>query len=281
LEGAKPFVCIYSTFLQRAYDQVIHDVVLQDIPVRFILDRAGLVGSDGATHHGTFDLAYLGVLPNIVIMAPSDEVELMNMIQTAYELNDKPSAVRFPRGCGLGLQKLNQLGYNLDEIPTKGKSVPIGKGRIIREGRYGDTFRVAILSLGTRLVDSMDAAEYLEADRSDVSVTVADARFMKPLDVDLINDLATRHDLLVTVEEGSVGGFGEHVLHHMAVSGLLDDGKIKVRPLVVPDQFIENATQDEQNREAGIDSLGIRTLVQQVLSGIPISRKVHALRAVV
>lgn len=206
-EGLKPFCSIYSTFLQRAYDQVIHDCALQKLPVRFIIDRAGLVGNDGPTHHGSFDLAYLGCIPDIVICAPSDEIELMNMVQTVYELDSMPSALRYPRGSALGLEKLNDLiGYNLDTMPEAGVALPVGKGRVVRERREGKdvTSRVAILSLGTRLACSITAARALEAADDKIGVTVADARWMKPLDTDLVNQLAESHDILITVEEVSL-----------------------------------------------------------------------------
>jgi len=254
-EGLKPFCCIYSTFMQRGYDQVVHDVVLQRLPVRMILDRAGLVGNDGPTHHGTFDLAYMGCLPDLVIMAPSDELELMNSIVTVADIDDMPSVVRYPRGTGYGVEKLNDLfGYGLDEMPEAGKAVPIGKGRIIKEAanEAAPGKRIAILSLGTRLLPAVEAARKLEEVNSDVSVTVADARFMKPLDIDLIRELASGHDVLVTVEEGSIGGFGDHVLHFLAFDGALDDGKLKVRPMVLPDRFIETAAQSEQYDDAGL-----------------------------
>mmetsp|Transcript_96962 Transcript_96962/g.277430 ORF Transcript_96962/g.277430 Transcript_96962/m.277430 type:complete len:713 (+) Transcript_96962:89-2227(+) len=254
-EGLKPFCCIYSTFMQRGYDQVVHDVVIQGLPVRMILDRAGLVGNDGPTHHGSFDLAYMGCLPNIVIMAPSDELELMNMIQTAYGIDDMPSVVRYPRGTGYGIEKLNSLfNYKLDEMPEKGKAVEIGKGRIIREGRSKAKTQVAVLSIGTRLGQALEAANTLEESDPDLGVTVADARFMKPLDIDLLRKLAKENSVLLTVEEGSIGGFGDHVLHFLAGDGALDNGTLKVRPMVLPDAFIETAAQSEQYDAAGLNA---------------------------
>ncbi len=220
-EGFKPFCVIYSTFLQRAYDQVVHDVVLQNLPVRFMMDRAGLVGADGATHAGSFDLAYLGCLPNIVLMAAGDEVELMNMVATAAAIDDRPSAVRYPRGEGVGLQ-----------LPERGQVLAIGKGRIIREGT-----KVAILNLGTRLAECRKAADILDA--RGLSTTIADMRFAKPLDMDLVKQLAEEHEVLITVEEGAIGGFGSHVLHHLASLGMLDRG-LKIRPMVLPDVFQEH-----------------------------------------
>jgi 1-deoxy-D-xylulose-5-phosphate synthase len=220
-EGFKPFCVIYSTFLQRAYDQVVHDVVLQNLPVRFMMDRAGLVGADGATHAGSFDLAYLGCLPNIIIMAAGDEVELMNMVATAATIDDHPSAVRYPRGEGVGLQ-----------LPERGQVLAIGKGRILREGT-----KVAILNLGTRLAECRKAADELDA--RGLSTTLADMRFAKPLDMDLIKQLADEHEVLITIEEGAIGGFGSHVLHHLASLGMLDRG-LKIRPMVLPDVFQEH-----------------------------------------
>ena len=253
VEGLKPFCAIYSTFMQRAYDQIIHDVAIQKLPVRMILDRAGLVGNDGPTHHGSFDLTYLGCIPGLVICAPSDEVELRNMVQTIYKLDDVPSCLRFPRGSALGIEKLNDLfGYGLDEMPTKGTTLPVGKGRIVREAAADAESRVVILSIGTRLAPAVEAARAIEADHPTVGVTVADARWMKPLDVDLIKELAESHSVMVTVEENSIGGFGDHVLHYLALAGLLDDGNLKVRPMVLPDKYIEAGSQGEQYEEAGL-----------------------------
>jgi len=253
-EGLKPFCAIYSTFMQRGYDQVVHDVVLQKLPVRMILDRSGLVGNDGPTHHGTFDLAYMGCLPDIVIMAPSDEVELQNMIATAYGIDDLPSVVRYPRGTGYGLEKLNTLlGHDLEALPEKGEAVPIGQGRMVKEAAPGRAKKVAILSLGSRLVAASEAAAKLEEQHGDIGVSVADARFMKPLDEALLLKLASEHDALVTLEEGSIGGFGDHVLHWLAHAGALD-GDLKVRPMVLPDRFIETAAQSEQYDDAGLSA---------------------------
>ncbi|KJS44355.1 MAG: 1-deoxy-D-xylulose-5-phosphate synthase [Rhodospirillaceae bacterium BRH_c57] len=232
-EGYKPFCAIYSTFLQRGYDQVVHDVAIQNLPVRFAIDRAGLVGADGATHHGSFDLAYLGCLPNMVIMAPSDEAELMHMVATAAAHDAGPSAVRYPRGEGTGV-----------ELPERGTVLPIGQGRIVREGTT-----VALLSLGTMLGQCLLAADDLAA--RGLSTTVADARFAKPLDRALLRDLAARHEVLVTVEEGSTGGFGAHVLHALAEDGLLDGG-LKVRTMTLPDTFIEHDTPARQLEQAGL-----------------------------
>ena len=237
-EGMKPFATIYSTFLQRAYDQVVHDVAIQSLPVRFAIDRAGLVGADGATHAGSFDLAYLGCLPGFVIMAPSDEAELKHMIATAAGIDDRPSAVRYPRGEGTGVA-----------LPERGIALEIGKGRILREGST-----IALLSLGTRLQECLKAADEL-AQRG-ISVTVADARFAKPLDTDLIERLAREHEVLITVEEGSVGGFGSLVLQHLAMSGALDSG-LKIRPMVLPDLFLDHDAPFAQYETAKLNASGI------------------------
>lgn len=243
-EGFKPVCALYSTFLQRGYDQVVHDVAIQRLPVRFAIDRAGLVGADGATHAGSFDLAYLGCLPDFVIMAPSDEAELARMVATSAAIDDRPSAFRFPRGEGVGV-----------DIPLEPEILPIGKGRIIREGS-----RVAILSLGTRLGESLKAADELAA--RGISATVADARFAKPLDEDLIRRLAREHEMLLTVEEGSIGGFGSFVLHFLAAKGLLDRG-LKVRTLHLPDIFIDHDTPQIQYDQAGLNA---RHIVAEVLA---------------
>jgi 1-deoxy-D-xylulose-5-phosphate synthase len=245
-EGIKPFCAIYSTFLQRAYDQVVHDVVLQSLPVRFAIDRAGLVGADGATHAGSFDLAYLGCLPGIVLMAPSDEAELVHMVATAAALDDRPSALRYPRGEGLGIA-----------VPARGTALELGRGRIARQGE-----RVAILSLGTRLAAALAAAERLAA--RGIGVTVADARFAKPLDTQLIEQLARHHEVLLTIEEGAVGGFGSAVAQHLAWAGLLD-GQTKLRPLVLPDRFIDHDTQPRQLATAGLDAAHIEATVLNAL----------------
>ena len=245
-EGFKPFTAIYSTFLQRAYDQIVHDVAIQQLPVRFALDRAGLVGADGPTHAGSFDLAYLGCLPNFVIMAAADEVDLMHMVATAAATDDRPSAVRYPRGEGVGM-----------EMPAEGSVLEIGRGRIIREGGT-----VAILSLGTRLAESLKAADQLAA--FGLPTTVADARFMKPLDTQLIDRLARDHEVFITIEEGSVGGFGSHVLHYLATAGHLDRG-LKVRPLVLPDEFLDHDKPEKMYERAGLNAAAI---VRTVLAAI-------------
>ena len=232
-EGFKPFCTIYSTFLQRAYDQVVHDVVLQKLPVRFMMDRAGLVGADGATHAGAFDLAYLGCLPGIVIMAAGDEQELMHMVATAAAIDDAPSALRYPRGEGVGLQ-----------LPERGQILPIGKGRIVKEGS-----KVALLNLGTRLGECRKAAAELDA--HGFSTTIADMRFAKPLDLEMLRRLATSHEVLITIEEGSIGGFGSFVLHHLANEGFMDRG-LKIRAMVLPDIFQEHDSPAKQYEFAGL-----------------------------
>ena len=247
VEGYKPFCAIYSTFLQRAYDQVVHDVAIQRLPVRFAIDRAGLVGADGPTHAGSFDVAYLGCLPGFVLMAAADEAELVHMVATAAAIDDRPSALRYPRGDGVGV-----------DMPEVGIPLEIGKGRIIREGS-----KVALLSLGTRLAECSRAAEELAA--FGLSTTVADARFAKPLDTDLIQRLAREHEVLITVEEGSIGGFGAHVLHLLAENGLLENG-LKVRSLVLPDVFVDHDTPTAMYARAGLDWHGIVAKVFATLS---------------
>ncbi|MFO1070074.1 MAG: 1-deoxy-D-xylulose-5-phosphate synthase [Geminicoccaceae bacterium] len=246
-EGFRPFCAIYSTFLQRAYDQVVHDVAIQNLPVRFAIDRAGLVGADGATHAGSFDVAYLACLPGFVVMAAADEVELTHMVATAARHDSGPIAFRYPRGEGWGL-----------ELPEAGEPLPIGKGRVIREGT-----QVAILSFGARLAEAVRAAELL--DEQGVSVTVADARFAKPLDEALIRQLAGSHQLLVTIEEGSIGGFGSHVQNFMLEAGLLDGGRTKLRSMVLPDRFVEHGTPNGQYEEVGLDAAGIVRTVTGVI----------------
>ena len=265
VEGLKPFCAIYSTFMQRAYDQIIHDVAIQKLPVRFVLDRAGLVGNDGPTHHGTFDLAYLGCIPNMLICAPSDEIELKHMVQTIYEIDDKPTALRYPRGSALGIEKLNALfGYDISELPPA-EALPVGKGRVIRAAATGAREKVAILSIGTRLEASVKAALAMEDNDPTLGVTVADARWMKPLDTKLIAELADNHDVLVTVEEGSIGGFGDHVLHFLALGGYLDNGNLKVRPMVIPDKYIETGSMDQQYEEAGLSESFIAATALKLL----------------
>src|SRR6478736_3233370 len=237
-EGFKPFATIYSTFLQRAYDQVVHDVAIQRLPVRFAMDRAGLVGADGPTHAGSFDIAYLGCLPGFVLMAPADEAELVHMVATAVAIDDRPSALRYPRGEGRGVP-----------LPEEGKPLEIGKGRIVREGT-----KIAIFSYGTRLGECLKAADELNA--HGLSTTVADARFAKPLDVDLLLRLAREHEVLLTIDEGSVGGFGSFVLQSLAEQGVLDRG-IKIRQMVLPDTFIDQDTPNAMYAKAALDTKGI------------------------
>ena len=245
-EGLKPFAAIYSTFLQRAYDQVVHDVAIQSLPVRFCMDRAGLVGADGPTHAGSFDVAYLGTLPGFVIMAAADEVELMNMVATQAQIDDRPSAVRYPRGEGIGLDR-----------PAAGTPLEIGKGRLMREGNT-----IAILSFGSRLSECLAAAERLSA--YGLSTTVADARFAKPLDQDLVRRLAREHEVLVTIEEAAIGGFGAHVTQFLAWDGLLDSG-LKIRPMVLPDRFIDQDTPERMYETAGLDAKSIVTTALNAL----------------
>jgi 1-deoxy-D-xylulose-5-phosphate synthase len=250
-EGFKPFAAIYSTFLQRAYDQVVHDVALQQLPVRFAMDRAGLVGADGATHAGAFDLPYLCCLPGMVVMAAGDEAELMHMIATAAAIDDRPSAVRYPRGEGTGV-----------EMPLRGQVLPIGKGRILKEGTS-----IAILSLGTRLKEVMKAAEELAA--RGLSTTIADARFAKPLDHDLIRRLAHEHPVLITVEDGAAGGFAAHLMQFMALDGLLENG-LKFRPMTLPDVFID---QDKPELQYDVARLNAKHIVAMALNTLGRSKE--------
>jgi 1-deoxy-D-xylulose-5-phosphate synthase len=245
-EGFKPFATIYSTFLQRAYDQVVHDIAIQRLPVRFAIDRAGLVGADGPTHAGAFDIAYLGCLPGFVLMAAADEAELVHMVATAVAIDDQPSALRYPRGEGLGVT-----------MPAEGKPLEIGKGRILQEGH-----KVALLSYGGRLGDCLKAAKELTA--LGLSATVADARFAKPLDTDLVARLAREHEVLVTVEEGSIGGFGSYVLQALAEQGQLDQG-LRIRCMILPDQFIDQDTPAAMYASAGLDARAIVAKVFEAL----------------
>jgi 1-deoxy-D-xylulose-5-phosphate synthase len=253
-EGFKPFAALYSTFLQRAYDQVVHDVAIQGLPVRFPIDRAGFVGADGPTHAGSFDTAFLATLPGFVVMAAADEAELKHMVRTAAAYDDGPISFRYPRGEGVGI-----------EMPERGQILQIGKGRVVKQGS-----KVALLSFGTRLADSLLAAEDLDA--AGLSTTVADARFAKPLDHDLIRQLASHHEVLITVEEGSVGGFGSQVMQFLAMEGLLDHG-LKIRSLVMPDIWMDQAKPEVMNAQAGIDRSGI---VQTVFKALGRSRIVGA-----
>ncbi len=239
-------MAIYSTFLQRAYDQIVHDVALQRLPVRFAIDRAGLVGADGPTHAGSFDIGYLASLPDFVVMAAADEAELVHMVATAAAIDDRPSAVRYPRGEGVGV-----------DMPERGVPLEIGRGRVLREGST-----IAILSFGTRLAECLKAADELAA--RGLSATVADARFAKPLDRDLLGRLARSHEMLVTVEEGAVGGFGSQVLHAMAEDGLLDRG-LKIRSLALPDRFIDHDSPQKMYDAAGLNAAQI---VATILSAL-------------
>jgi 1-deoxy-D-xylulose-5-phosphate synthase len=245
-EGMKPFAAIYSTFLQRAYDQVVHDVAIQSLPVRFAIDRAGLVGNDGQTHAGSFDVTYLGCLPGFIIMAAGDEADLVHMVATCAAIDDVPSAVRYPRGEGIGV-----------ELPDEGVPLEIGRGRIIREGT-----KIALLNFGGRLAECLKAAQELAA--YGLSTTVADARFAKPLDTDLVHRLAREHEVVVTIEEGAIGGFGSHVLHHLASHGLLDHG-LKIRTMILPDLFLDHDGPQAQYERAGLNA---RHIVATALSAL-------------
>ena len=245
--GAKPFVTIYSTFLQRAYDQVVHDVAIQSLPVRFMIDRSGLVGADGPTHSGSFDLAYLGNLPNFICMAPSDEFELTRMVATAYQINHCPCSIRYPRADTMSL-----------EFDYKPEPLEIGKGRVVKQGE-----KIAILSLGTRLNECLKTAQMLEEDGH--NITIADARFLKPLDHELIKELATKHHIMLTIEEGAIGGFGSQVVHYILNNGLLDNG-LKFRVLCLPDCFIEQNTIQQMYEEAGLNASGMYKAIKDLLS---------------
>jgi 1-deoxy-D-xylulose-5-phosphate synthase len=258
-EGMKPFCAIYSTFLQRAYDQVVHDVAIQSLPVRFAMDRAGPVGADGATHSGSFDLAYLGCLPGFVLMAPSDEAELMHAVATAVGINDRPSGLRYPRGEGVGVQ-----------LPEHGAALPIGKGRVLREGN-----NIAILSLGPRLADALKAADELAA--HGLPATVADARFAKPIDAALVEQLARHHEVLITIEEGSIGGFSAQVTQHLAWKGLLERG-LKLRPMVLPDIFIDH---DSQAKQLAVAKLSAKDIVAVALAAIGVGEALQGGKAII
>ena len=246
-EGYKPYAAIYSTFLQRAYDQVVHDVALQSLPVRFAIDRAGLVGADGPTHAGSFDITYLSTLPNFIVMAASDESELVKMINTSVHINDRPSAFRYPRGNGIGI--------NLPEIS---EVLEIGKGRVIKEGK-----KAAILNFGTRLEECKKASEILY--KKGIDITIIDARFAKPLDEKLIMETATNHEVLISIEEGSIGGFGSHVMQFLSDRGIFDKG-IKFRAMILPDIFIDHDTPEKMYEKAGLDSLSIANKIEETLN---------------
>ncbi len=246
-EGYKPYAAIYSTFLQRAYDQVVHDVALQSLPVRFAIDRAGLVGADGPTHAGSFDITYLSTLPNFVVMAASDESELVKMINTSVNINDRPSAFRYPRGNGVGI-----------ELPSIKETLKIGKGRVIKEGK-----KVALINFGTRLEECKKASEKLL--KSGIDCTIVDARFAKPLDEKLIIEVASNHEVVITIEEGSIGGFGSHVMQFLSDRGVFDRG-LKFRSMILPDIFIDQDTPEKMYEIAGLDSLSIANKVQETLN---------------
>ena len=246
-EGYKPYAAIYSTFLQRAYDQVVHDVALQSLPVRFAIDRAGLVGADGPTHAGSFDITYLSTLPNFVVMAASDEAELVKMINTSVNINDRPSAFRYPRGNGVGIN-----------LPSINETLIIGKGRVIQEGK-----KVALLNFGTRLEQCKEASEVLL--KKGITCTIVDARFAKPLDEKLIMEVASNHEVLITIEEGSIGGFGSHVMQFLSDRGVFDKG-LKFRSMILPDIFIDQDTPEKMYEMAGLDSKSIASKVEETLN---------------
>jgi len=246
-EGYKPYAAIYSTFLQRAYDQVVHDVALQSLPVRFAIDRAGLVGADGPTHAGSFDITYLSTLPNFVVMAASDESELVKMINTSVNINDRPSAFRYPRGNGVGV-----------ELPSIKETLEIGKGRVIREGK-----KVALINFGTRLEECKKASEKLL--KKGIDCTIVDARFAKPLDEKLIMEIASNHEVLISIEEGSIGGFGSHVMQFLSDRGIFDRG-LKFRSMILPDIFIDQDTPEKMYETAGLDSSSIANKVEETLN---------------
>ena len=246
-EGYKPYAAIYSTFLQRAYDQVVHDVALQSLPVRFAIDRAGLVGADGPTHAGSFDITYLSTLPNFVVMAASDEAELVKMINTSVNINDRPSAFRYPRGSGVGI-----------ELPSISETLEIGKGKVVKEGK-----KVALLNFGTRLQECKKASDNLL--KKGIDCTIVDARFAKPLDEKLIMEVASNHEALITIEEGSIGGFGSHVMQFLSDRGVFDKG-LKFRSMILPDLFIDQDTPDKMYEIAGLDNLSISNKVEETLN---------------
>jgi len=256
-EGYKPYAAIYSTFLQRAYDQVVHDVAIQSLPVRFAIDRAGLVGADGPTHAGSFDITYLSTLPNFIVMAASDESELVKMINTSVEINNQPCAFRYPRGNGTGI-----------DLPSIEEKLIIGKGRIIKEGT-----KVALISFGARLQECLKAADSLS--QKGISTTVADARFAKPLDEDLILNLTSSHEAIITIEEGSIGGFGSHVMHFLTERGLIDRG-IKFRSMILPDFFLDQDTPENMYLKAGLDAISIEEKVINTLKSNIILSKVKS-----
>ena len=246
-EGYKPYAAIYSTFLQRAYDQVVHDVAIQSLPVRFAIDRAGLAGADGPTHAGSFDITYLSTLPNFIVMAASDESELVKMINTSVHINDRPSAFRYPRGNGVGV-----------ELPSIDEYLEIGKGRVVREGK-----KAAIINFGTRLEQCIKASEILS--KKGINITIIDARFAKPLDEKLIIEVSNNHDALISIEEGSIGGFGSHVMKLLSDRGVFDKG-LRFRSMFLPDIFIDQDTPEKMYEKAGLDFLSIANKVEETLN---------------
>ncbi len=255
-EGYKPYAAIYSTFLQRAYDQVVHDVAIQSLPVRFAIDRAGLVGADGPTHAGSFDITYLSTLPNFIVMASSDETELVKMINTSVDINDKPSAFRYPRGSGIGTP-----------LPSIHEKLEIGKGRIIKEGK-----RIAILNFGARLKECLLAHEYLK--KKGIDITISDARFSKPLDENLIWQLATDHEIIISIEEGSIGGFGSHVSHFLSEKNLLDKN-LKFRSMILPDVFLDHNNPEIMYKNAGLDAQSISSKIIDILNSKIVIKKTN------
>ncbi len=253
-EGYKPFAAIYSTFLQRAYDQVVHDVAIQSLPVRFAIDRAGLVGADGPTHAGSFDITYLSTLPNFIVMAASDESELVRMINTSVDINDRPSAFRYPRGNGIGV-----------ELPSINEKLEVGKGRVIKEGK-----KVAVLNFGARLNECLIASENLK--KKGISITLFDARFAKPLDESAIWQIATDHEIIISIEEGSIGGFGSHVSQYLFDKNLIDNN-LKFRSMVLPDRFIDHDKPEEMYKYAGLDALSIETKILDTLNSKVVIKK--------
>ena len=255
-EGFKPYAAIYSTFLQRAYDQVVHDVAIQSLPVRFAIDRAGLVGADGPTHAGSFDITYLTTLPNFIVMAASDEAELVKMINTSIDINDRPCAFRYPRGNGLGVK-----------LPSIDEKLIVGKGKVVREGK-----KVAIVNFGARLNDILKSSEILQ--KKGINLTIIDARFAKPLDENLLWQVANEHEILITVEEGSIGGFGSHVSKFLTDKNLLDNN-LKLRNMVLPDKFIDQDKPEQMYKIAGLDSFNIVDKVLETLNSKVIIKKTN------
>ena len=253
-EGYKPYAAIYSTFLQRAYDQVVHDIAIQSLPVRFAIDRAGLVGADGPTHAGSFDITFLATLPNFIVMAASDESELVRMINTSVDINDRPSAFRYPRGNGVGVQ-----------LPSISEKLEIGKGRVIKEGK-----NIAVINFGTRLTECLMASENLS--KKGINITIVDARFAKPLDVNLIWQIANDHEAVITIEEGSIGGFGSHVSQFLNEKNLLDNN-LKFRSMFLPDRFIDHDKPEMMYKNAGMDALNIENKILDTINSKVIVKK--------